>query len=69
MDGWKLRLKHEAEELRERIERLEEFLESAEAAMVGDDERGLLVIQDSAMTTYLSVLAVRMVKHGLIDAD
>ena len=65
MDGWKLRLKHEGEELQDRIERLEEFQESDEWNKLDESERGLLVIQLAAMTTYLSVLAVRMLKHGL----
>lgn len=65
MDGWKLRLKHEAEELQDRIERLGEFQESGDWDKLDEGERGLLVIQQAAMTTYLSVLAVRMLKHGL----
>ena len=65
MDGWKLRLKHEGEELQERVYKLEEFQESDEWLTLDESERGLLVIQLAAMTTYLSVLAVRMLKHGL----
>lgn len=65
MEGWKLRLKHEGEELQERVYKLEQFQESDEWDKLDEGERGLLVIQFAAMTTYLSVLAVRMLKHGL----
>ena len=45
--------------------KLEQFQESDEWDKLDEGERGLLVIQLTAMTTYLSVLAVRMLKHGL----
>ena len=60
MSDFKERLQVEHDELREKVERLRVFITGKKFAEVDSFQQGLLIVQLSCMTTYLSVLGMRL---------
>jgi len=59
MSDFKSRLIDEISQLREKIEKLDQFIESENFAQVGELQEGLLRVQLAAMRTYLVCLVSR----------
>jgi cell division septum initiation protein DivIVA len=60
MSDFLVRLKKEGEDLQEKIEKLEEFLDSDKSATIDPIQQSLLNIQYAAMMTYAEVLLQRI---------
>ena len=58
-------MKVELKELEERIDKLEKFMRTETFSQLAATDRGLLVAQHSAMTTYGAILVTRMMRMGL----
>ena len=60
MSDFKQRLQVECDELREKVEKLQVFITGKKFAEVDSFQQDLLIIQLSSMTTYLSILGMRL---------
>ena len=60
MSDFKNRLQIEHNELHEKIEKLQAFITGKKFAEVDSFQQDLLIVQLSCMTTYLSVLGMRL---------
>lgn len=59
MSDFRRRLKEEESKLKEKIEKLYDFIQSDNIDTVGDFQKTMLIIQLDAMRTYLSCLTAR----------
>lgn len=60
MDDFKQRLLDEKDQLEERLNKLDAFLESEKVKAIDDTQRALLKVQATAMNTYLQCLSERI---------
>lgn len=58
--GWKERLKIEAEELEDRLDKLVAFIGGAVYELLSDVDKFLLLEQHDAMLRYLDILTIRL---------
>ena len=63
MESWKIRLRAEISELKEKTEKLAAFIETGKHTETGQE--ALLVIQLHAMQTYLAIVSMRW--NTLVD--
>ena len=62
MSDFKTRLEAERVELQEKLQKLNEFLETEKCEGIDPDQKTLLIIQSKAMDTYLQCLEARLVR-------
>ncbi len=68
---WKDRLTKEYNKLGDKIDKLEEYVNSDFSGFneLQEPDRNLLITQLTAMVTYHNILEMRMKRHGLIECE